>query len=116
MAVTPPWSGRRETLNSMPVVRILSISETLLRTIPAYWQSNPRDRRCAKMPSWHWRARDRVAGPNLLGPADRRTGRMQRNVNGQCLGFGIEVPWSEVTRFEIAPFAWNIQLDVIVGG
>jgi len=41
---------------------------------------------------------------------------MQRNVDRQLFGFGIEVPWSEVTSFEITLFAWNIQLDMIVGG
>jgi hypothetical protein len=38
----------------------------------------------------------------LRCPADRRTGRMQRNVNGQLLGFGIEVSRGEITRCEIA--------------
>ncbi len=41
---------------------------------------------------------------------------MQRDVDGQLFRFGIEVPWSEVTSFEIPSFARNIQLDMIVGG
>ena len=41
---------------------------------------------------------------------------MQRNVDGQLFGFGIEVSRREIASFEIASFAWNIQLDMIVGG
>jgi hypothetical protein len=49
-----------------------------------------------------------VPGLSLLCPPDRRTGRMQRNVNGQLLGFGIEVSRGEITRCEIARFARNV--------
>ena len=57
-----------------------------------------------------------VSDLSLLCPADRRTGRMQRNVDGQLFGFGIEVSRGEIASFEIASFARNIQLDMIVGG
>ena len=49
-----------------------------------------------------------ISDLSLLCPVDRRTGRMQRNVNGQPLGFGIEVSRGEITSCEIAPFARNI--------
>jgi len=49
-----------------------------------------------------------ISDLSLLCPTDRRTGRMQRNVNGQLLGFGIEVSRGEMTSGEIAPFARNI--------
>jgi hypothetical protein len=72
--------------------------------------------------NWSAVAKDRegdwvdMAGPkvesppdlSLLCPADRRTGRMQRNVIGQLLGFGIEVSRGEITRCEIARFARNV--------
>jgi hypothetical protein len=41
---------------------------------------------------------------------------MQRNVDGQFFGFGIEVSRCEVAPFEITPLARNVELDVIVGG
>ena len=41
---------------------------------------------------------------------------MQRNVDGQLFGVGIEVSRGEVARFEIASCSWNIELDMIVGG
>ena len=45
---------------------------------------------------------------SLLCPVDRRTGRMQRNVDGQLFGFGIEMSRGEVTRLETAPFAGHM--------
>jgi hypothetical protein len=57
-----------------------------------------------------------VSDLSLLRPADRRTGRMQRDIDSQLFGFGVEVSRGEVASFEIAPFARNIQLDMIVGG
>jgi hypothetical protein len=41
---------------------------------------------------------------------------MERDVDGQLSGFSIETSRGEVTSFEIAPFARNIELDMIVGG
>src|SRR5271155_3733756 len=57
-----------------------------------------------------------VSDLSLLRPVDCRSGGMQRNVDGQPFGFGIEVSRGEVTTFEIAAFAGNKDLDVIVGG
>jgi hypothetical protein len=59
---------------------------------------------------------DGISDQSLLRPPDRRSGRMQRNIDGQLLSFGIEVSRGEVAPFEIAPFARNVELDVIVGG
>lgn len=59
---------------------------------------------------------DGVSDPSLLRPADRRPRRMQCNVDGQLFCFGIEVSRGEVAGFEIAPFARDIEFDVIVGG
>ena len=39
---------------------------------------------------------------------------MQRNIDGQFSGCGIEVSRGEVAGFQIAPFARNIEPDVIV--
>jgi hypothetical protein len=44
-----------------------------------------------------------VPGLSLLCSADRRTGRMQRNVNGQLLGFGIEVSLGVKSRAARSP-------------
>ena len=41
---------------------------------------------------------------------------MQRNVDGQLFGFGIEMSRGEITSLEFASFARSIQLDMIVGG
>ena len=43
-----------------------------------------------------------------IAQGDRRTGRMQCNINGQLLSFGIEASRGEITRCEIARFARNI--------
>jgi hypothetical protein len=53
---------------------------------------------------------------SLFCPADRRTGWMHRDVDGQLFGFGIEMSWGEITTFEVTSFARNIQLDMIVSG
>jgi hypothetical protein len=57
-----------------------------------------------------------VSDLGLFCPLDRRTGGMQRNIDSKLFGFGIEVSRGEIASFEIAPFARNIYLDMIVGG
>src|ERR1700728_505405 len=59
---------------------------------------------------------DGVSDLSLLRPADRWTGGMQRNIDRQRFGSGIEVSRCEVAPFEITSFARNVELDVIVGG